>query len=77
MAAQAAAFVALNRVSTAQYFVWLLSLLPMAVTAAPALPSRAVHAALAWAASQAAWLAVAYCVEFQGIPAFNTLVRLL
>eukprot|EP00811_Abedinium_folium_P013165 NODE_22233_length_716_cov_7.480475.p1 GENE.NODE_22233_length_716_cov_7.480475~~NODE_22233_length_716_cov_7.480475.p1 ORF type:complete len:211 (+),score=51.44 NODE_22233_length_716_cov_7.480475:35-634(+) len=64
MLLQTLAFVALNRVITAQYFVWWLSLLPVA------LPWLRVDVHLAralvlWAAAEVHWLLWAYLLEFR------------
>lgn len=63
------AFVALNRVCTAQYFVWYLGLLPLLL---PALLQRwswlQTTAAASWVTTQLAWLAVAYQLEFEVRP---------
>ncbi|KXZ51747.1 hypothetical protein GPECTOR_11g193 [Gonium pectorale] len=64
-------FVTLNKVVTAQYFVWYLSLLPLAL---PALAARAAApwrrplavAAAGWVAAQLHWLWWAYQLEMQG-----------
>jgi phosphatidylinositol glycan class M len=61
------AFVALNRVSTAQYFVWFFGLLPAVLQhVAWPLPRKLVVAGAVWAAAQLHWLAWAYLLEFQG-----------
>ncbi|KAG2490535.1 hypothetical protein HYH03_010929 [Edaphochlamys debaryana] len=64
------AFVALNKVVTAQYFVWYLSLLPLALPALAAqraVPARALAAAGGgWVAAQLHWLAWAYQLEMRG-----------
>mmetsp|Transcript_114074 Transcript_114074/g.333421 ORF Transcript_114074/g.333421 Transcript_114074/m.333421 type:complete len:426 (-) Transcript_114074:203-1480(-) len=67
MLLQTLCFVALNRVVTAQYFVWWLSLLP------PAFPWlirdwRLVSALLLWAAGEVHWLCWAYFLEFREWP---------
>ncbi|KAF8070903.1 hypothetical protein HT031_000984 [Scenedesmus sp. PABB004] len=61
------AFVALNSVSTAQYFVWYFSLLPLVVVQLPWPPPRGLAAAgAAWVVAQLHWLAWAYALEFRG-----------
>ncbi|KAJ9530465.1 hypothetical protein QJQ45_012426 [Haematococcus lacustris] len=65
--AQTLAFVALNKVCTAQYFVWWLSLVPLVLQHMAWPPPRGLLlAAGAWAAAQLHWLAWAYQLEFQG-----------
>lgn len=70
---QSMAFVCFNKVSTAQYFVWYLSWLPLV------LPQLLKHggrrenrgliaAAIAWPLGLAHWLGWAYMLEFQGYP---------
>jgi phosphatidylinositol glycan class M len=67
---QTIAFVAFNKVSTAQYFVWWFALLPAALPGLPWPPRGALAAALAaWAAAQLHWLAWGYLLEFEGAPA--------
>lgn len=64
---QTLAFVALNKVCTAQYFVWFFSLLPLALLRAPwPPPNELVVAAAAWVVTQLHWLAWGYALEFQG-----------
>ncbi|KAJ8610116.1 hypothetical protein CTAYLR_007098 [Chrysophaeum taylorii] len=67
--AQTLLFVAVNKVATAQYFVWWL---PFALLAAAPTPSEAkprlLVAAISWLASLGLWLAVAYALEFEGAP---------
>ena len=64
---QTLAFVAFNRVITAQYFVWWMALAPLAAPAVT--PSkRLAAAAIAWLAAQLHWLAHAAALEF-GDPA--------
>ncbi|GLI66742.1 hypothetical protein VaNZ11_010691, partial [Volvox africanus] len=63
-------FVTLNKVVTAQYFVWYLSLLPLvlpALAAQSAVPSAALVAAGAvWVVAQLNWLAWGYKLEMKG-----------
>ena len=60
-------FVAFNKVSTAQYFVWYYSLLPLVLPFLPWPPPRPLAVALgAWVLTQLHWLAWAYLLEFQG-----------
>ncbi|PNH00846.1 GPI mannosyltransferase 1, partial [Tetrabaena socialis] len=62
-------FVALNKVITAQYFVWFLSLLPLtlpALVAQRTVSARAMGAAsLFWVVAQLHWLGWAYALEMQ------------
>jgi phosphatidylinositol glycan class M len=61
------AFVALNKVSTAQYFVWFFSLLPCALQDVRwPLPRSLLAAGAAWVAAQLHWLLWGYLLEFQG-----------
>lgn len=61
------AFVAFNKVSTAQYFVWYLSFLPIALQRVPwPLPKRLQVAGVAWAVTQLHWLLWGYLLEFEG-----------
>lgn len=63
------AFVAFNRVATAQYFVWFLALAPVALAnVAWPPPRRLLAAGAAWVAAQLHWLAWAYALEFRGAP---------
>merc|ERR1711937_677841 len=67
MLLQTLACVALNKVITAQYFVWWLALLPVA------LPCLRLDAALArgfilWALAEVHWLCWAYFLEFRQWP---------
>lgn len=60
------AFVAFNKVSTAQYFVWYLGLLPALLPELVRGWSAAqTGAAVAWVVTQLLWLASAYQLEFQ------------
>lgn len=67
--AQTMLFVAANKVSTAQYFVWWL---PFAIVAsapgARKAPRRLAVAAAVWALLLGLWLVVAYALEFLGLP---------
>lgn len=65
---QTVAFVAFNKVATAQYFVWYLSWLPFVLPTLLHAPNkrRLLVACLAWAASLGHWLAWAYQLEFAG-----------
>jgi phosphatidylinositol glycan class M len=62
-------FVAFNKVSTAQYFLWYYCLLPLVVPDLPwPLPRRLWLALGAWVAAQLHWLGWGYALEFQGLP---------
>lgn len=66
---QTMAFVAFNKVSTAQYFLWYFSLVPLVLGDLSWPPPRPlIWALLFWGASQLTWLAWAYLLEFQGLP---------
>lgn len=60
---QTLAFVAFNRVVTAQYFTWWMALAPLVAPALRRSP-RLGAAALAWLAAQLHWLAHAAALEF-------------
>eukprot|EP00878_Enallax_costatus_P028290 GHUV01030544.1.p2 GENE.GHUV01030544.1~~GHUV01030544.1.p2 ORF type:complete len:109 (-),score=28.83 GHUV01030544.1:1168-1494(-) len=61
------AFVAYNKVSTAQYFVWYFSLLPTALQAMHWPPPKGLKwAGAAWVLTQLHWLFWGYMLEFQG-----------
>lgn len=62
------AFVAFNKVSTAQYFVWYLSFLPIALQRVPwPLPRQLKVAGVAWIVTQLHWLLWGYLLEFEGL----------
>jgi phosphatidylinositol glycan class M len=79
MCLQTMAFVAFNKVCTAQYFVWYTALLPVALQRgrgpAATLPSATVIAAAlaAWLAAEINWLYWAYLLEFEGHNTFTQL----
>lgn len=61
------AFVAFNKVSTAQYFVWYLSFLPIALQRVQwPLPKQLQVAGVAWVITQLHWLLWGYLLEFEG-----------
>jgi phosphatidylinositol glycan class M len=65
---QTIAFVAFNKVSTAQYFVWYYSLLPIALQCMPwPLPKQLKTAGIMWVGTQLNWLFWAYLLEFEGL----------
>ena len=80
MLAQTLTFVALNKVCTAQYFLWYLCLLPLHLAARsapvrqakgrPVWMVRDVALMAAWVGTQAVWLAEAYRLEFEGKSTF-------
>lgn len=64
---QTIAFVAFNKVSTAQYFVWYYSLLPVSLQCVPwPLPKDLKTAGISWVLAQLHWLFWAYLLEFEG-----------
>ncbi|CAE7458038.1 PIGM [Symbiodinium pilosum] len=67
MLLQTLAFVATNKVLTAQYFVWWLCLIPMAL---PGLRSHArlLRSLLVWMLAEVHWLLWAYLLEFRKLP---------
>lgn len=65
---QTMAFVAFNKVSTAQYFVWYFSLLPVVLQDIHwPLSKGLVTACVAWLVTQLHWLGWAYLLEFQSM----------
>ena len=75
MLLQSLAFVTLNRVATAQYFVWYMGLLPVALPSLARWGPRQIAASAAWVATQLHWLFWAYRLEFLGEPQYKILVR--
>ncbi|KAF9114214.1 hypothetical protein BGX27_011416 [Mortierella sp. AM989] len=72
---QTFAFVAWNKVCTAQYFMWYIVFLPLLIPCLTANPrmglrSQGLNMLLAWVASQALWLSQAYNLEFLGLNTF-------
>eukprot|EP00890_Picochlorum_soloecismus_P005392 jgi/Picsp_1/5854/NSC_03213-R1_gpi mannosyltransferase 1 len=66
---QTMAFVAFNKVSTAQYFVWYLAWLPITLPMFLRIESRKnvlIRDVLIWSLGLGHWLAWAYLLEFQG-----------
>jgi phosphatidylinositol glycan class M len=64
---QTMAFVAFNKVCTAQYFVWYYSLLPVALQRMPwPLPKALQVAGIVWVVAQLHWLFWGYMLEFEG-----------
>jgi phosphatidylinositol glycan class M len=64
---QTMAFVAFNKVCTAQYFVWYYSLLPVALQRMPwPLPKALQAAGVVWVLAQLHWLFWGYMLEFEG-----------
>jgi phosphatidylinositol glycan class M len=64
---QMMAFVAFNKVCTAQYFVWYYSLLPVALQRMPwPLPKALQAAGIVWVVAQLHWLFWGYMLEFEG-----------
>ncbi|KAF9179734.1 hypothetical protein BGZ51_006716 [Haplosporangium sp. Z 767] len=72
---QTFAFVAWNKVCTAQYFMWYIVFLPLLIPCLGSNPrmgfrSQGLKMLLAWAASQGLWLSQAYNLEFLGLNTF-------
>ncbi|KAG0250879.1 hypothetical protein BG011_008006, partial [Mortierella polycephala] len=72
---QTFAFVAWNKVCTAQYFMWYIVFLPLLIPCLGSTPrmgfrSQGLKMLLAWAASQGLWLSQAYNLEFLGLNTF-------
>jgi phosphatidylinositol glycan class M len=63
---QTVAFVAFNKVITAQYFVWFFCLLPLAVPWSKLSWQAGALCMCLWTAAQVHWLGWAYLLEFQG-----------
>ena len=74
MFVQTLVFVAFNKVSTAQYFVWYHVLLPLVLPSSAALQSQQLGATArwvgAWLGSLGLWLFCAYLLEYRGVAAF-------
>jgi phosphatidylinositol glycan class M len=84
LALQTLVFVGFNKVVTAQYFCWYLSIFPAAGPSLPAMVDRgeggqgrgarkrwAVALGLLWLAALLGWLWSAYLLEFQGVNTFT------
>merc|ERR1711872_233016 len=55
-----------NKVVTAQYFLWYLSLLPLILPSLLISAKQLIFGALLWGFAQASWLLPAYLLEFKG-----------
>ncbi|KAF3938765.1 hypothetical protein ABW19_dt0200898 [Dactylella cylindrospora] len=68
MFAQTFAFVTFNKVVTSQYFMWYLVLLPFYLPHSSLLrkPFKGILALFLWVVTQAAWLTMAFELEFMG-----------
>lgn len=69
--AQTLAFVAFNKVVTAQYFCWWLALLPLVLPQSAMGAREAAALAALWAAAELHWLAWAFQLEHGGRAAFR------
>ncbi|CEH17504.1 Mannosyltransferase [Ceraceosorus bombacis] len=70
-AAQTLAFVAFNKVSTSQYYMWFLWFIPIvAPTLKFASPREPWILLAAWVGAQAIWLSQAYLLEFRALDTF-------
>ena len=67
---QTVVFVIFNKVSTAQYFLWYLCLLPLILPNSTLRTRAWVRLGAVWILSQAGWLASAYFLEFEGYPSY-------
>jgi phosphatidylinositol glycan class M len=67
---QTLAFVALNKVVTAQYFCWWMALMPLAAPYVTASASAAL-CAVTWVVTELAWNANAYFLEIEGQDNFS------
>ena len=63
-------FVTFNKVVTAQYFLWYVSLLPLVMPFTRLPPSLLLALSLVWLLAELHWLSWAYQVELLGLPAF-------
>jgi phosphatidylinositol glycan class M len=63
-------FVAYNKVITAQYFIWFLSILPACAPRLRLTITRTLVLASLWLVTQVTWLLPAYLLEFQGLTTF-------
>jgi len=63
--------VAFNTVITSQYFVWIMSLLPMCYPFIGITFIEIINVILIWTIPQIMWLWLAYCLEFLGINTFQ------
>jgi len=63
---QTLVFVTFNKVVTAQYFLWYLSLLPLILPSLLISAKQLIFGALLWGFAQASWLLPAYLLEFKG-----------
>lgn len=68
-------FVTFNKVSTAQYFTWYTSLIPIVLASADSMKytiykKRFMYIVSLWIASLSYWLLIAYCLEILGINLF-------
>lgn len=72
---QTLAFVAFNKVVTAQYFVWWFMLLPLVIPAIVRSSRRnqVAFALFIWLIAQLHWLAWAYALEFEGAQVYERL----
>lgn len=62
---QTISFVLFNKVSTSQYFLWYMWLLPLLLPSLDMRPIKAVILTVTWLLGQVLWLATGYLVEFQ------------
>ncbi|PWN42403.1 hypothetical protein IE81DRAFT_323562 [Ceraceosorus guamensis] len=70
-AAQTLAFVAFNKVSTSQYYMWFLWFIPIVAPTLKFASSREPWILLgAWVGAQAIWLSQAYLLEFRALDTF-------
>ncbi|KAI5063439.1 hypothetical protein GOP47_0021986 [Adiantum capillus-veneris] len=67
---QTVAFVAFNKVITAQYFVWFFCLIPLIIPWTTLTLRQALMCFLLWSAAQLHWLLWAYALEFRGSSVF-------
>jgi len=63
---QTMGFVIFNKVCTSQYFMWYLWFLPLVLPHLNLSKSKAIFLLGLWIGSQAAWLSIAYRLEFLG-----------
>lgn len=70
---QTYSFVVFNKVCTAQYFIWYLSLFPLVLPALNVTMKKLLFGSFVWVLGQGLWLYFAYHLEFKGVNTFREL----